>query len=186
MTKRLSALLLSMPLILLPGCVSPTYVNIPRLPSDTAFNSPDTRNVRAISAAAIEAITQADATGAPSTPLPYEFILAAGSSPESYADVAERLGPDALIPGDEPVPGTLTYEVRQIAIRVGYARVDVVRETDNGRWEMVEVRLKLVPVSGWIVESTRPRRIAVTPPVRPDLGLLPDVIPDPPSTQPAS
>ncbi|MEM1211302.1 MAG: hypothetical protein AAGI68_03295 [Planctomycetota bacterium] len=166
----------------LPGCISPTYVNIPPLPSDTAFNSPNTRNIHAISEAAIQAIARLDA---PLTPMPYEFILAAESSPESYAAVAERLGPDALIPGDEPVPGTLTYEVRQIAVRVGEARVDVVRERDNGRWEMVEVQLKLVPISGWVVDYTRPRRIAVTPPVRPDLELLPDVIPGDPATQPA-
>ncbi|MEM6553434.1 MAG: hypothetical protein AAF750_15055 [Planctomycetota bacterium] len=182
MIRTLSALLACMLLPVLPGCISPTYVNIPPLPSDTAFNSPNTRNIHAISEAALEAIARLDA---PITAVPYEFILAAESSPESYAAVAERLGPDALIPGDEPVPGTLTYEVRQIAVRVGEARVDVVRERDNGRWEMVEVQLKLVPVSGWVVEYTRPRRIAVTPPVRPDLELLPDVIPAPP-TPPAS
>lgn len=168
---------------LLQACAAPTYINIPSQRGDTAFHSPNGPSVVAVETAALASIVSEQEPG------PYEFVLPKGTTVEVYSEVANLLGPDAIIPAEDgagPASDFPMYEARGIRIRGGSAEVDVIRPGTLSDYQLVEVRLEWSPFGGWNVTDKRPRRITVQPPKRPSLDLLPDTagLSAPPETEP--
>lgn len=131
------------------GCGSP-YVNIPAQVGDVATHNPNDRNVRGVLAAALEAVLDQQAIDGP-----VAVSLPEGASPLTHADVAQRLGEQAISTfeeGAEPLPIVAVQEVR---IRGVTAEVDVVCPSPSGRDQLMTAYLRWEPLSGWRVRRVR-------------------------------
>ena len=143
--------------VVVPGCTTPTYINIPGQASDIARNDPNGRNVVDLMAKAIEASVQAEGglgDGA------YEILLPAGSTQATYEQVVLRVGGGAITPDtlrESPVPSVAVAGVR---VRNRDAEVDLVRPSPTGR-AAVTVELFWYYGDGWAVERVRPLRLSV-------------------------
>ena len=172
--------------ILLPlaGCstslMPPTYINIPQQTGDVAFGNPNAKDVREITVLAVSKALAADPINGP-----YELLLPAGSTAETYALITHELGPDALVPSNVPAvaldedgkpiktegadaamaadPPMLLgdfphLEVRAIRVRSANGEVDLVRPSTSGR-RMSTVYLGWEAGFGWFADRVRPWRI---------------------------
>lgn len=153
--------------LLVSGCA--TYVNIPRQVGDVAAHNPDARNVLLAEVVAVRAV-------ADDWPLtgPFAVLPVAGTDPDTHAGFAAHVGDQAVAEWGEGLP---LLEVRQVYIRGGRARIDVVRtagddvagEVDEVTGELIEstasrvvtAYLKCEPFSGWQTQHLRLWRIPV-------------------------
>ena len=153
MPSRLAtALVLAAPL-LLPACIAPTYVNIP---PEGGFAASDVNsfNVRDIMSDAIAAAVEREPLNGP-----FEVVLPAGATQQTYQEVVRAVGGGAVAPDtlrDAAIPG-----VRVVAVRVRgpEAECDLIRPSPTGR-SVVRVFLKYYYGGDWGVQRVKPLRIS--------------------------
>jgi hypothetical protein len=134
------------------GC-NPVAVNVPPLPGDTAFHSPNLGSVVAVQTAGLEyAIKRWPVEGDYSVDLPY------GSSAEAYADVLTTLPSGAYRVSDKPE--TPTYRVAQVRVRGLTALVDIVVPAQPAE-QLVTVTCVRDALGPWYARSARLWRVPV-------------------------
>lgn len=150
MLRKIAAVLLALPLATV-GCGGPTYVNVPAQPGDTAFNDANGDVVRAVAAAAVKGMLLEKQVAAP-----IAVKLPEGATLLTHADVARRIGPDAISPYEEGVEASSVVEVREIRIRGNNAEVDVLAPGPQGLDQLTSVRLSWAPFAGgWQADNMR-------------------------------
>lgn len=136
--------------IALAGCQGPSYVNIPAQPGDVAGNDPNSDVVREVVAEAVRGLLLEVPLDAP-----VAISLPAGSSVLSHADIARRVGEQAVSPHAEDVEPATQIDVRQVRVRGNMAEVDVLAPGRGGVPRLVTISLNWVPFSGWSAEGVR-------------------------------
>lgn len=155
MIRELLAVGIGVGAILLTGCTTPTYINIPGQASDIARNDPNGRDVVDLMAKAIDAAVSAEGLEGV-----YEVLLPTGANQATYQEVVLRVGGGAITPDtlrESPVPSVAVAGVR---VRNRDAEVDLVRPSPTGR-AAVTVELFWYYGDGWAVERVRPLRLSV-------------------------
>ncbi|MEM9752137.1 MAG: hypothetical protein AAF916_02005 [Planctomycetota bacterium] len=141
--------------MVLAGCSTPSYVNIPGQSGDVARNNPNAGDVVTIMSKAISAAVEAEGLEGV-----YEVLLPADSNQQTYQQVVVTVGGGAITPDtlrESPVPSVAVAGVR---VRNRDAEVDIVRPSPTGR-AAVEVQLFWYYGDGWQVERVRPLRLSV-------------------------
>ncbi|MEE9405760.1 MAG: hypothetical protein V3V20_12785 [Algisphaera sp.] len=158
------------------GCAGPRWATVSDAHHDDVINR---KHVKRAVVAAVQAAVdhQAGVT-------PYEFVLPASATPESYAEIVHRLGSDARVPAGIPAVPLNTlglaqkrsdavlesekinppvampighfaiFEVRSVRLRGQTGEIDVVRRQQD-RKQLMMVSLDLDPGYGWRVTNVR-------------------------------
>jgi hypothetical protein len=152
MLSRVSVSALMVSLLLLVGCGGnqPTYINIPQQEGSVAFSDPNGDVVRAVVAEAMRGMMLEYAF-----PTPVAVVMPGDATALTHADVARRVGADAISPFEPGItPGT-TIEAREVRVRGHRGEVDMVHPGRGGISHLTTVYLTWGPFDGWRSERIR-------------------------------
>jgi hypothetical protein len=136
------------------GCAAP-LVNIPPLPGDVAFHSPNGKGVLAVQVTALRHVIQRW----PPAGDAYAVVLPDGTTEESYRRIVGQL-PEGTTTREQYGAELPTYEVAQVHISGTHARVDVVIPGPDGRPRLVSV-FEAIDIGGWYARRSRLWNISV-------------------------
>lgn len=148
--NRLSPLLLAVA-VLLAGCNSPNYINVPGVTGDIAFNDANSSTAVLMEKAALQAVLeQASIPGDVAVRFPE------GTSQLTAITVVAELPENAFLDGQAPSQEYTLVEVVKVRARGGTGAVDIIRPGQTRVRELVAVEMAWDFFDGWVVTAIRP------------------------------
>lgn len=132
-SRRVLVVIAGGTLALITGCTS--YTNVPGPGIAPTQQDPNARQASgAVQTALVWAVRRHPVQGR------YILNLPVGTSTETAGSIAARLGPNAVVPGAEPIadPALPTYHITRVWIRFSEAKVDVVYPMTDGQGERIQ------------------------------------------------
>ncbi|MEM9415396.1 MAG: hypothetical protein AAGA29_07965 [Planctomycetota bacterium] len=137
--------------VLLTGCNSPNYINVPGVTGDIAFNDANSSTAVLMEKAALNAVlTEAAIPGDVAIRFPE------GTSELTAITVVAELADNVFLDGQTPSGEFTLVEVVKIRARGGTGAVDVIRPGLTRARELVSVEMAWDFFDGWVVTAIRP------------------------------
>ncbi len=149
MFRTLRRFLLLAPLALM-ACAGPSYVNVPGQDGDLANNNANSDTVREVVAAAARGMLMQKEVAPP-----IAVVMPEGATALTHADVARRIGADAISPNEEGVEPASRMTISEIRVRGNRAQVDIVAPGPGGLDQLTTVHLGWTAMSGWTADRMR-------------------------------
>ena len=148
--NRLSPLV-AIAVVLLAGCNSPNYINVPGETGDIAFNDANHTTTTLMEKAALTAVLSEAAI-----PGDVAVRFPEGTSQLTAITVVAELPENCFLDGQAPSQEYTLIEVVKVRARGGSGAVDIIRPGQTRPRELVSVRMRWDFFDGWGVESVRP------------------------------
>ncbi len=148
--NRLSPLLLAVA-VLLAGCNSPNYINVPGVTGDIAFNDANSSTAVLMEKAALKAVLEQA-----SIPGDIAIRFPEGTSQLTAITVVAELPDNAFLDGQAPSQEYTLVEVVKVRARGGTGAVDIIRPGQTRVRELVAVEMSWDFFDGWVVTAIRP------------------------------
>ncbi|MFI4861459.1 MAG: hypothetical protein ACIAXF_12360 [Phycisphaerales bacterium JB063] len=137
--------------MLLAGCNSPNYINVPGVTGDIAFNDANSSTAVLMEKRALAAVlTEANIPGDVAVRFPE------GTSELTAITVVAELPDNVFLDGQAPSGEYTLVEVVKIRARGGSGAVDVIRPGLTRARELVAVEMAYDFFDGWVVTAMRP------------------------------
>lgn len=142
--------------VLLAGCNSPNYINVPKVTGDVAFNDANSSTAVLMEKVALRAVLDRAAI-----PGDVAVRFPEGTSELTAITVVAELPENVFLDGQTPSQEFTMVEVVKVMARGQTGWVDVIRPGAQRPRELVKVEMAWDFFDGWVVTDMRPYTFAV-------------------------